>query len=299
MGLRLFGVSGRYNIRGERCVPISTIYFIMDPVRAIYLAAGCLILLGLVLTVQAGQPHTWLLVLPAIAAAGTYVLAPQIRWRYWQTHPPDLPTELAPMLERFPLYRALSLDGKREFRRRAFLIRENTEFTGLAIENIPGDIKLMVAASAATVTYYREQYLIPGFENVVFYKHLFPTPVHERLHSSELYPKDGLVIYTLKYLIRSVIEPDKYLQLGIYEYSRALMHTDSSVRATLAPQQLTYAEVQQLTDFSEQALKEFIGLEELDLAAITYTVFHTHAPGFSNRFPERFAALRLAFAPYL
>ena len=271
----------------------------MDPVRALYLAAGCLILLGLVLTWQVGEPSTWLLVLPAVVAAGTYALAPQIRWRYWKTHPPDLPTELAPLLERFPLYRALDLAGKREFRRRAFLLRENTEFTGLAIDSIPQDVRLMVSASAATVTFYREEFLVPGFENVVFYKHLFPTPVHERLHASELHPEDGLVIYTLNYLIRSVVEPQKYLQLGMYEYSRALMYTDPGVRTTLEARLLSYDEVEQLTDFSERALKDFIGLEELDLAAITYTIFHTHAAGFASRFPERFNSLRTAFAPYL
>ncbi|CAH1000936.1 hypothetical protein LEM8419_01959 [Neolewinella maritima] len=267
----------------------------IDPVRAIYLAAGCLLLLGLVLTWQTDTPYSWLLVLPAIAAAGAYTLAPQIRWRYWKTHPPDLPPALAPLLDRFPLYRALDLAGKREFRRRAFLIRENTEFTGMAIETIPADVRLMVAASAATVTFYREEFLIPGFENVLFYKHQFPTPVHERLHASELYPADGAIIYTLNYLIRSVVEPRKYLQLGLYEYSRALMHTDPAVRTTIAAQQLDYGEIYQLSDFSEEALKGFIGLDELDLAAITYTLFHTHAADFAERYPERFTALRAAF----
>ena len=269
----------------------------MDPLRAIYLAAACLFLLGIVLTIQAEEPYTWLLLLPAILAAGAYAVAPQLRWAYWQRHAPDLPTELAPLLDRFDLYRSLDLEGKREFRRRTFLIRENTEFTGMAIEKIPADVRLMVAASAATVTFFREQYLIPGFENVIFYKHLFPTPTHDRLHSSELYPPDGVVIYTLNYLIRSVVEPQKYLHLGLYEYGRALMHTDPEVRAALAPHQLSPEEVHALSDFSEEALRQFIGLEELDWPAITLTLYHTHATGFAERYPTRYAALAATFSP--
>ncbi len=267
----------------------------MDPLRAIYLAAACLILLGAVLTWQTNETYTWLMLLPAVAAAGAYSIAPQLRWAYWKRNPPDLPGAMAPIVDRFPLYRALDLAGKREFRRRAFLIRENTEVTGMATDKIPPDVRLMVAASAATVTFYRADFLIPGFENVVFYKHLFPTPVHERLHSSELYPEDGVAIFTLNYFIRSVVEPDKYLQLGIYEYTRALFHTAPHVREALLPHTLTYPQIHQLTDFSETALKGFIGLEDLDLTAITVTVFHTHAPAFATRFPEQLAGILRVF----
>ncbi|MBB4078803.1 hypothetical protein GGR28_001420 [Lewinella aquimaris] len=269
----------------------------MDPVRATYLTALCLILLGAVLTWQTGETYTWLMLLPAIAAAGVYTLSPQIRWRYWKKNPPDLPTDMAPILERFPLYRSLDLDGKRDFRRRTFLIREATEYTGMAIDNIPPDVRLMVAASAATVTFHREEFLVPGFENVVFYPHQFPTPEHERLHASELYPPDGVIIYTLNYLIRSVVEPDKYLQLGIYEYTRALFHTDPGLRAKVAAHSLTFPEVEEITGFSEEALKEFVGLEELDLPAITATVFHTHAAALAQRHPGKANGLLALFPP--
>ncbi|WP_116108924.1 zinc-dependent peptidase [Lewinella sp. IMCC34191] len=267
----------------------------MDPVRAIYLATLCLMLLGAILTWQTGDVQSELLLLPALAAAGAYTLAPQLRWWYWKKHPPDLSTELAPLLERFPLYRALDLDGKRDFRRRTFLIREATEFTGMAIETIPADVRLMVAASAATVTYYREEFLVPGFENVIFYPHQFPTPEHDVLHASEMYAKDGVIIWTLKYLIRSVVEPDKYLQLGIYEYTRALFSTDAEARRRAQTHTLTLEEIYRLTDFSPEALRKFIGLEDLDVTALTLTVFHTHAPRFAGLYPDKFQGILQAF----
>ena len=267
----------------------------MDPVRATYLASLCLIVLGVILSVQSGELYTWLMVLPALLAATAYSLSPQLRWWYWKRNPPDLPTELAPILDRFALYRALDLPRKREFRRRAFLIRENTEYTGMAIDKIPPDVQLMVAASAATVTFYREEFLLPGFENVVFYKHLFPSPQYERLHSSEMYAPDGVVIMTLNYFVRSVVEPHKYFQLGIYEYTRALLHTTPELRQRLAPHLLDYAALHRLTDFSEAALRQYIGLEELDPAALTVTVFYTHAPRFAQLYPDRVEALLRIF----
>lgn len=267
----------------------------MDPVRAIYLAALCLIIMGAVLTWQTGDVQSGLFLIAALAAASAYSLAPQLRWWHWKKNPPDLSTEMAPLLERFPLYRALDLDGKREFRRRAFLLREATESTGMAIETIPGDVRLMAAASAATITYYREEFLLPGFENLIFYPHQFPTPEHDVLHASEMYAQDGVIIWTMKYFVRSVVEPHKYLQLGFYEYARALFATDADAAERAARHALTYEEIHRLTDFSQAALQSFIGLEVLDLAAITLTVFHTHAAGFAARYPERFRGLMEAF----
>ena len=267
----------------------------MDPVRAIYLAALCLILLGAVLTWQTNDVQSGLFLIAALMAASAYSLAPQLRWWYWKKNPPDLSTEMAPLLERFPLYRALDLEGKRDFRRRAYLIREATESTGMAIESIPADVRLMAAASAATITFYREEFLIPGFENLIFYPHQFPSPQHDVLHASEMYAPDGVIIWTLKYFVRSVVEPHKYLQLGFYEYARALFATDAEAQAAAARHALTFDEIHRLTDFSPAALQTFIGLEDLDLPALTLTVFHSHAAGFHARYPERFRAILEAF----
>ena len=267
----------------------------MDPVRAIYLAALCLILLGAVLTWQSGDVQSGLFLVAALMAASAYSLAPQLRWWYWKKNPPDLSTDMAPLLDRFPLYRALDLEGKRDFRRRAYLIREATESTGMAIESIPADVRLMAAASAATITFYREEFLIPGFENLIFYPHQFPTPEHDVLHASELYAKDGVIIWTMTYFVRSVVEPDKYLQLGFYEYARALFATDPAAADAAARYTLSFEEVHRLTDFSQEALQTFVGLEELDLPAITLAVFHSHAARFQALFPDRFAGILEAF----
>ena len=267
----------------------------MDPVRAIYLAALCLILLGAVLTWQTDDVQSGLFLIAALMAASAYSLAPQLRWWYWKKNPPDLSTEMAPLLERFPLYRALDLEGKRDFRRRAYLIREATESTGMGIESIPGDVRLMAAASAATITYYREEFLIPGFENLIFYPHQFPTPEHDVLHASELYAKDGVIIWTLNYFVRSVVEPQKYLQLGFYEYARALFVSDTGAATAAARHALSFEEIHRLTDFSREALQAFVGLQDLDLPALTLTVFHSHAAGFHSLYPDRFRGILEAF----
>lgn len=227
-----------------------------------------------------------LIILPLLAAAGVYTLSPQIRWWHWMRNPPDLPVDLAPLLERFDLYRRLGLEGKREFRRRTFMLKEGTDIQGKAIEQFPEDVKIMVAASAATISYYRSDFLIGDFENIIFYRHYFPSPKHEVLHCSELHEPDGAIIWTLNVFLQSVVEPKKYLQLGLYEYARALYIVESGLRDKLAPAALSYSEVESVSGFSSEKLKEFVGLEELDLVAITHVLFFTHREEIGRLFPK-------------
>ena len=271
----------------------------MDPVRAISLAALCLLALGAVLWFSTGEVYSSLFLLPAVAAAAAYSLAPQLRWWYWQRHAPDLPTELAPLLDRFALYRRLGLAGKREFRRRTFLLREATHFIGKEpIEDrLPEDVRIMAAASAATVTFHREDFLLKDVETVVFYLHHFPSPQHDRLHAAEFYAPDGAIIYVLNVFLRSCVEPDKYLQLGYYEYGRALLHVEPELRRQLAPYVLDYPQLEAVTGFPEAALRGFVGLEELDRTALTTTVYHSHREAFAAQHPEAFAGIDRIFAP--
>lgn len=249
----------------------------MDPVRAITLSGACVFILGAILRYTTlDSTYDLLMIIPAVAIGAAYALGPQLRWRYWQTHAPDLPGEMAALLERFDLYRRLNLAGKREFRRRTFLLRERFHFHGEAIEEIPEDVRVMAAASAATVGFHREDFLLGDFETVVFYRHYFPTPVHDVLHCSELHEPDGAIIWTLNIFLRSVIEPKKYLHLGLYEYGRAMLILEPTLRTRLDALVLDYDAIARLSGFTEAKLKEFVGLPELDRTAIMLVLYFTH-----------------------
>ena len=249
----------------------------MNYLRTITLVGSLIFLIGLSLRWQTGNSaYDLLMILPLLAVFGAYSLGPQLRWRYWMKHPPELPGDLAPLLERFDLYRRLGLDEKREFRRRTFLLKERFHFHGQAIEELPPDLLIMVAASAATVGFHRTDFLLGDYETVVFYRHYFPTPQHDVLHCSELHEEDGAIIWTLNVFLRSVIEPRKYLQLGLYEYSRALFTLETAYAERLREQALSFREIKAVSGFTEEALIKFIGLPELDRAAITHVLYFTH-----------------------
>lgn len=264
----------------------------MDPVRAISISGACIFAIGALLRYTTrDSAYDLLMILPMIAIGAALALGPQLRWRYWMKHAPDLPGEAAGLMDRFDLYRRLGLKGKREFRRRTFLLRERFHMHGEAIETIPEDVQIMVAASAATVGFHREDFLLGKYETVVFYRHYFPTPVHEVLHASELHPGDGAIIWTFSAFVRSCVEPKKFLHLGLYEYGRAMLDLEPELKAKLGALAFGYDEVQKVAGFPEAKLKEFIGLPELDLTAITLVLYFTHRDEMTALFGETLAAI--------
>jgi hypothetical protein len=259
----------------------------LDPVRTISISGLCIFLIGAVLRYTTrDSTYDLLMIIPIVAIGAAYALGPQLRWRYWQTHAPDLSGDFAPLLERFDLYRRLGLEDKREFRRRTFLLKERFHFRGEAIEEIPPDVEIMVAASAASVGFHRKDFLLGDYETVVFYRHFFPTPVHEVLHCSELHPEDGAIIWTLTVFLRSCIEPKKYLHLGLYEYGRAMLNLEPDLKAKVDTLALDYPAIAKISGFPEQKLKEYIGLPELDLTGITLVLYFTHREEIAKLRPE-------------
>ncbi|MEM9836494.1 MAG: zinc-dependent peptidase [Bacteroidota bacterium] len=258
----------------------------MNPLRYFLIPLAALAGIGYLLTAQYGNQWSGLIVLPLIIGAGVLSLGPQVKWWYWQRRAPDLSTREAPILEQFSLYQSLSLEDKREFRRRAFLFREAIQFIGKAIEKVPSDVQLMVAASAASVSFGRKDMLFPDFETVVFYNHNFPTPQHKAFHASELYIPEGTLLFNMPTFVRSVFEPHHFLHLGYYEYGRVYQQV---YPGAVFPK-MSWAEIEQISGFSQPKLEEFIGLSSLDRSAIGLVLYFTHAKRFQQLLPAVFAA---------
>lgn len=266
----------------------------MSPMKYFLIPLGALGVIAFLIALQFGTDYAWLVVIPLVLIGAVFSLKPQINWWYWtKVSPPDLSTNFAPVLERFALYRSLDLEGKREFRRRVFLLRESTQFIGQGVEKVPEGLEVMFAASAATVSFYRKDFAFPELDTAVFYPHLFPSPQHEQLHASEFYAPDGTFILTVNYFVRSVMEPQQYLQLGIYEFAKAYQLVYPGRRLP----KLEWESIEKISKFTREKLEEFIGLTDLDVSAIGLTLYFTHPASFERLYPEEFTAFAAAVRP--
>lgn len=242
------------------------------------------------------EPSLYLWMLPgAVMVAVVYVLEPQINWWYWQWSPPELKGLARRLLEtQSGYYQRLDATAGREFRRRVFLLMEGSNFMPQGFEEVPLDVKLIIAATVAEMNMGQRDFLFPDFENIVLYQHPFPSPQYpDLLHASETYIPDGVLIFCTEHVRRGFVHPRLYLSLVFYEYAKVFRHARSE-RPLPQADLYDWEIVTDVAGFSQQAIRSWVGLEEIDLFAVVTTLFFTHA----DRFLEKYPALYQQFVQY-
>lgn len=265
----------------------------MRPNRYFLVPLAMLAGLSLLLIDRYGQQWIWALLLAAAGIVTVLIFSPQIDWWYWQRRDPELSPGLRTLLERrISFYQRLEPAAQREFRRRAFLIRESLDFTGQAIEQVPEDVKLLPAIAAATVSFGREEFLFPEYEKVVLYPHPFPSPQYDFLHITEQYAPDGVLLFSMPHLMRSVVEEQSFPNLALYEYARIYRERYPGEEYPA----LEWPQLEAISTFSQEAVVKFLGFEEPDVQALTSVYFFSFSARFRELAPEMYRALCHTFA---
>lgn len=252
--------------------------------------------LGLYLTIEVHENWSILMIIAMVIIVAGFILAPQINWWWWQRFPPDLPTEMTQLLEKHaPLYSQLSEDDKREFRRRVFLFNHGNNFMPQVLEKMPLDAQVMIAYAPVTMTFHKEAFLLPKFENIIVYPHPFPSPQYEtKFHASEIYEPDGVVMFCLEHVLRGFVDPRQYLNPAWYEYAKvfAISYPNENLGDW---NEVTWSKLETVSGFSGEALERWIGLPDLDLRAMGIAFFFLFPARFQEVLPEQYEQLAAVF----
>jgi hypothetical protein len=232
---------------------------------------------------EEGDQYVWYLVASFVMVPVIYMLEPQINWWWYQRRPPDLPDKLRHLVNtQLPFYQELSVENKTRFRQRMALFMEANEFMPQGMEAVPPDLKAVVAASAVQLTFGLEKYLFPKFENVVIYPHPFPSPQYpEHWHASEIYPEDGVVIFSAEQLMAGFLQPQRYFHIGLYEYARIFATSHPEVVFPTF-KEADWEKLERISGFSQDFIEKWIGLPGVDIQAVAIAHFFI--------FPEKFKA---------
>lgn len=252
--------------------------------------------LGLYLTIEVSEDWAPLMIAGLVILVSGFILAPQINWWWWQRFPPDLPKEMAQLLERSSkYYQQLSTADKQEFRRRIFLFNHGHSYMPQVLEKMPLDAQVMIASAPVAMTFQKEEFLFSDFENIVVYPHPFPSPQYETMfHASEIYEPDGVVMFCLEHVLRGFVDPQQYLNPAWYEYAR--------VYAITYPQEnlgnwasVKWEELERISGFSFEAIERWIGLPDLDKQAMGIAFYFLFPERFKQSLPELHQQLQAVF----
>lgn len=222
---------------------------------------------------------------------GIYFYQPAIDWWWHQKYPPDVEAPLRKLFEqRLPYYQRLSEKDKRKFRTRVALYIEANDFRPQVVEEIPEDVKGVVAANIVQLTFGQKDYLLNMFERIVIYPGVFPTIQHlDRFHASEIFAEDGVLLFAMDHLMPGTLHPDQYFNIGLYEYAKVFRLSRPDVAYPELSEDF-WTDFEKISRFPRKKVEEFVGLENLDVWAVSVVFFFSFPEEFKTQLPALYQA---------
>jgi len=253
-------------------------------------AAVCLFLIY-----QVDDTYSWYLIPFVVALAIIYMLSPQIDWWWYTKHPPSIDDRLkALFLKHRPYYSNLSSTEKKRFEERVALYMKANSFVAKGLEEDgepPEDIIGFIAANVVQLTFGQEDYRFPSFERIVIYPNRFPSPQFpEHIHASEIFEEDGVIIYGVKPLMASILNPSKTFNIGLYEYVKIFMLSYPNKNYPKLDDDI-WMQIEAIGGLSKKQVHDFIGLPDIDPLPVSICLFFDYPEKFKTILPEVYGQL--------
>ncbi len=224
-----------------------------------------------------------------------YMLSPQIDWWWYKKNPPPMHRGLEKQM-RFliPFYRDLDPLEQRRFRDRVMMTMEGKEYIPIVFENLPEDIKCIIASHIVMMTFGIEKYLLFPYERVVVYPHAFPTPNHKVLHSSETNHEDGCMIFDAERMMMGVANPVKYYNLILHEYASAFLRNHPDIEfPEIRMEHLPI--LKEIRGLDINFIKVYVGLNDINVHQAVIEHFFVTPKRFKHFLPVIFEQLTKIF----
>lgn len=255
-----------------------------------------LALVALYLTWEVDETYSLWIIPPVITSALIYVFSPQINWWWYQRTPPKMDPMVKTLLGKYlKFYDNLSPEDKKKFDHRLGLYQLSVEYMPQGMEGVPPDVRGLIAACPIWLTFNREDFLFPKFENIVVYNHAFPSPQHpESLHSSEIFEEDGVIILSLEHFMPGFLETEKYYHIGLHEYAKVFINSYPDEKYPSFDDSF-WNKIEQINGLKREALEGFIGLKNIPTLPIGIVYHFVFPEKFATVFPEEANLLKNIF----
>lgn len=234
--------------------------------------------------------YSWLIFIPVTLLVVLYVFHGPLDYWWHKKFPPRLEPEIIKWLTRhFPWYNTLSGGEKTKFEHRLALYTSARLFQSVGKEkndNVPEDIKCMVAAHAVQMTLGLEDFLIGDLDRVFLYKHPFPTPDMPWLHNVEVNMEDGVLILSMEQLINAIVRPDIFYNIASHAYAEALIHLYPELRNTDISDPWTGLKA--LYNWDKDYVLKSTGYKETADHVVHLHAFFKDQEKYRTKYPEQF-----------
>jgi Mlc titration factor MtfA (ptsG expression regulator) len=169
--------------------------------------------------------YEWLMLIPLLTGLSGFLLKRAI-YEWWNSrHPAGLSGKEIDILDKyFPYYKRLGAEHKVEFENRVSVFRDQKKFQMRAAEKIPGDIQLLVSASAIQFTMgfpYQKEFFTK-LAAVILFPRTFITPeMSHQLHSVEVNRENfDCLLLSVNMFVLGLKQPQSYYDSALYGFAK-------------------------------------------------------------------------------
>lgn len=235
-----------------------------------------------------------------IILAIIWIFSPQINYWWWKRNPPPLDPPILKWLQTYsPFYNSLSDESQRNFERRMSLFILGKEFGSMGEEKreLPEDLKGIIANNAIQLTFGRPDFLFDKFDRIVVYKHPFPTPSKQYLHTVETETEDGTLIFSMEHLVPGMLRKGEFYNIGLHGFIDAFLHENQKINYPNIDH-ITWQQLEKISGFSIENILATTGLKEVNKLTVAINHYVTFFDHFSKELPKETQHLNEIFKLY-
>jgi hypothetical protein len=126
------------------------------------------------------------------------------------------------LIKNITFYNNLGKSNKRYYEHRVLKFIENHNFIGREGVVITEKMKILIGATAITLTFGMRSYLFSKFENIIIYPKNYFSKITKKRHKGETNPKYGTIVFSWNDFLDGIRIEENNLNLGLHELSHAM-----------------------------------------------------------------------------
>lgn len=226
-----------------------------------------------------------------------HLFKPQINHWWHKKNPPKLAKFIINWLDSHSaFYNKLSDSNKTKFRDRLSIHLESREFSLMRAEkeNLPEDLKAIIAHNLIQLTFGQDDYLLDPYERVVVYNHAFPTPKKKFLHTAEVDHEDGLILISTEQLFPAMLNKHEFYNVGMHAYTEAYLNKYNTLPLPSLPLEIN-AKLEKISNHRISKVHETVGYEIENIHIVVINYFFLFPVRFKEELPEQYEAYAKIF----
>lgn len=259
---------------------------------------GIMLYLGYQTHLDSHYPYAIWIVIPLILLVLLYLFKPQIDYWWHTKYPLKVDKELKSLLKKMnPYYASLIGDEKEKFEYRLALYMEGRAFKAVGHEHrdLPYDISGLISAIPIQLTMHKKDFLIGDIDRIFTYKHPFPTPQNQFLHSVETHVEDGVIILSLEAFNLAQTAPEQFYHIGWHAYIEVFLQVYKDDPYKLM-KFANWETIKEISGFSQTDIENIVGIPNQNPLVPLCVLYFTHREQFKDKASSAFSAMDTFFS---